>query len=569
MAGAQRISFVPQILLGLIVSASLYIGFTLPPRAARLSAPAPDPLVVSGAYHVHTRRSDGTGSVDDVAQAAARAGLQFVILTDHGDATRTPDRPRYNDGVLVIDAVEISTTAGHLVALGLDAPAPYPLAGEARDVIEDVHRLGGWVVIAHPDSPKPDLRWRSWNVPYDGIEWINVDSERRDESLAHLAGSALRYLLRPPETVASLFQRPVLTLRRWDAAGRTAAVTGLAALDAHAGLVWQTERNAPQGTPHSGVLAMPGYRQMFRAVRQAVVLERAFSGDAGQDAASLLSSLRAGRTYSVVTGLAAPGQLSFTASGPGGVIPMGALAGPVGSPVTFHARVNDNTARVVLLHNGTPVASSNRGQIDFDTSVTAGPYRVEVYQARVSMPWIVSNPIYGGAAFNRPVNAEPPRALRLVRLPAVGNWSIEHAPTSEGAVAADAGATRFTFTLGPGQPSNQFAALSTALDAASAAEGFDRVQFTVRADRPMRFSVQLRLGSGQRWRHSVYAESAPHPVVLYLQDFQPAESTTSQRPIVARIRSVLFVVDTLNAGPSTRGTLWLSDVALGVGQTER
>jgi len=70
---------------------------------------------VRGVVHVHTNRSDGTGSIDDVIRAAATAGLKFVIVTDHGDATRAPDLPDYRDGVLYIDAVEISTRDGHLV----------------------------------------------------------------------------------------------------------------------------------------------------------------------------------------------------------------------------------------------------------------------------------------------------------------------------------------------------------------------------------------------------------------------------------------------------------------------
>ena len=63
----------------------------LPPPSAATPAPhwPTNGMTVRGAYHVHSTVSDGTGSIDEIAAAAARAGLQFVILTDHGDGTRT------------------------------------------------------------------------------------------------------------------------------------------------------------------------------------------------------------------------------------------------------------------------------------------------------------------------------------------------------------------------------------------------------------------------------------------------------------------------------------------------
>ena len=103
----------------------------LPPQSVTLSTSSTDAAPIRGAIHVHTRRSDGTGTVDDVAAAARRAGLQFVIFTDHGDGTRGSDTPVYRYGVLCIDAVEISTNGGHVVALGLPQ-SEFPLAGEAR-----------------------------------------------------------------------------------------------------------------------------------------------------------------------------------------------------------------------------------------------------------------------------------------------------------------------------------------------------------------------------------------------------------------------------------------------------
>jgi hypothetical protein len=556
---------VPQIFLGLAAAVALFVVFTLPSRSVHLAAIAPEHRVVFGGYHIHTKRSDGTGSADSIAEAASRAGLQFIILTDHGDGSRAPDPPQYRHGVLTIDAVEISTSGGHLAALGLRTAAPYPLAGEPRDVIEDVHRLGGWAVVAHPDSPKPALQWHTWNVPYDGVEWLNVDSEWRDESRPHLAATFARYFFRGPETIASLFQRPVQTLRRWDMTTRNRPVVGLAALDAHARLPWRTSN---RGEGDGTLAALPSYRQMFRTLSLAAILDRPLSGDATDDAARVLAALRAGRSFSVVTAIAAPGSLEFTAAQNDTVVRMGEFVGPVGAPATFQAQVNDATARLSLLHNGVPVATG-RGRLEYAGSIAAGSYRVEAYRAGVSFPWIVSNPIYAGEPLAPPDPARRPEASRMITLPGPAGWAIEHSDTSAGSFSQAPDATRFSFALGSGVPSSQFAALTSALDAASAKEGFDRVQFNVRADRPTRFSVQLRLGAGQRWRYSVYADETPRDVTAYLEDFQPAERTTSNRPIVARVRSVLFVIDTLNAAPGTRGTLWLSRVGLGVGNTER
>ena len=74
----------------------VWVAVTLPPAAIHpASAATPAPLLVSGAYHIHSRRSDGSGDIDAIAAAAARAGLQFIIVTDHGDATRAPDPPAY------------------------------------------------------------------------------------------------------------------------------------------------------------------------------------------------------------------------------------------------------------------------------------------------------------------------------------------------------------------------------------------------------------------------------------------------------------------------------------------
>ena len=276
-----------------------YVFVTLPPRQIAVTTPLPK-TVALGAYHIHTTLSDGAGSPDDVARAAKRAGLSFAILTDHGDATRIPAAPHYVDGVLLIDAVEVSAVEGHVVALGLNGAAPYRLAGEARGIIEDIHRLGGFAIVAHPDSAKQELRWRPPGpgastggrqggapnadlIGADGIEWMNADSEWRDESKSRLVNTVLHLPVRPAETFVTLFDRPAATMRRWDIATRRRPVVGLSAVDSH-GLV-------------AGL-----YETTFRAFAQAVTLPAPLSGDAAADATAIISSIRGGRAFSVITG---------------------------------------------------------------------------------------------------------------------------------------------------------------------------------------------------------------------------------------------------------------------------
>src|SRR5712672_278662 len=102
-------------LLILVVVAGIVVFALMPPARIGLpAAPAGLKQGPRGIIHIHTMRSDGTGTIDDVTRAAAADGLQFVIVTDHGDATRAPDTPDYMNGVLYIDAVEISTREGHV-----------------------------------------------------------------------------------------------------------------------------------------------------------------------------------------------------------------------------------------------------------------------------------------------------------------------------------------------------------------------------------------------------------------------------------------------------------------------
>ncbi len=557
-----------------------YTLVTLPPAHIRMATPLP-PNVVLGAYHIHTTRSDGAGTPEDVAASAAQAGARFAILTDHGDGTRVPDAPRYVAGVLMIDAAEISTVEGHVVALGIPGAAPYRLGGEARDVIDDIHRLGGFAIVAHPDSQRADLKWRpagvNGNTPFgvqlqgrqggpagtdlsgaDGLEWLNADSEWREENPAMLINAVLHMPVRPAESFATLLNRPTATMRRWDGLIRRRTMVGLSAVDAH-GLV-------------AGL-----YRTTFQSFAQAVILDAPFSGDAASDAAALLLALRRGHAYTVVTGVADGAFPRFVARDDTQEVSIGERLSGATGPVHIEASIPAAAgARVVIMHNERSVAEG-MGHASLAGAAEAGAYRLEIWLGKHRIPWIVTNPIYVDGPSTGPTAATPPGSPRpdaprpalpagtdaaLLALPFDAHWAIEHGPSSTGTVTELSPGMAFRYNVGTAQPGSEFAALVHPIR--EDGDAYDRVEFMASAASPMRVSVQFRMPSGrdERWARSIYLDTTPRLITVRMSDLSPQGFSAARRPVAARVKAILFVVDTLNAAPGSTGGITMSDVRL-------
>ena len=518
----------------LLAAVAVFVAATLPERAASLPAGAVESRLVWGAFHVHSTRSDGSASLEQIAAAAARAGLHFVILTDHGDATRL-EPPQVLHGVLMIDAVEISTETGHVVALNLQRPSPFPLAGEARDVVDDIHRLGGWAVAAHPESPRQALRWRQEAGEIDGFEWLNVDSEWRARTAAELAAVALRSMIRPPEAIASLLREAPRLLERWDARPSRRALFSIAALDAHA--------------------RMPGYEPLFRAVAQAVSLSRPLTGDAAADAAAVLAGIGSGQSFSVVRGqVDGLGPVEFRAASADASVSLSGTL-PSTGPVRFEAKIPAAPrVELVLLRNGRRVASGT-GELRFDAGSQPGRYRLLAFVGGTPVPWITTNSIEVDG--DRDQETRPPPAAAAAS-PDAGatipeSWQVEKDSTSTATLETNPSGNVFRYQLGGGSAAGQYAAMV----AAAGAEPIERIEFMGQSTRPMRASLQVRTSGAageRRWRKSIYLDETPRQIVIRLAELEPVDRG-SLRPVVARVHSVLLVVDTVNTLPGTSGAV--------------
>lgn len=541
----------------------LCVWLILPPPTRTLPEPLERPTRVRGAFHVHTTRSDGGGTRDDVARAAASAGLQFVIVTDHGDGTAPPRPPEYLQGVLMLDGVEVTTSTGHYAAFGL-SQAPYPLGGPAYAVVEDVERLGGFGVAAHPDSPKGDLRWRDWSARVGGLEIINGDTAWRDESAATMARGLVGYLFRPAAVLAGMIERPAALLRRLDRADRR--LVALAGADAHARLPITSDEEPSRG---AWTVPAPSYETSFRAFANVVDLSHAFSGNADEDAAALTQAIRQGRVVIAMTALVSPSNLDFgatMASGASrGIYPTGSAV--AAQPLIFNVRTSEvgvpgrSDVRLSLLRNGDVVATADTHTLTHRADAGDGVWRVEATLAQQpDVPWLLSNPIRVVSPEAAPGGRPFPRFAEDTSELTSGGWAIEKQSASQASLAERDGQAVFDYALAGGE--GPYAAAVREVGGPAA---WSHVVIRARAGEPTRLWVQLRLSdhaSGQRWGRSIYLDRHPREFVLGLSEFAPLEPGATSRPNQATIRSILIVVDTVNSTPGREGQITIERLAV-------
>jgi predicted metal-dependent phosphoesterase TrpH len=105
--------------------------------------------------HIHSNYSDGRASVKEIIQAAKRRGLDGIAITDHDIMKGIPVARRYIKeqklDLLLIPGIEVNTSEGHLLVLGVDKPPHKKMSPE--ETIDDAHDLGGIANVPHPYHP--------------------------------------------------------------------------------------------------------------------------------------------------------------------------------------------------------------------------------------------------------------------------------------------------------------------------------------------------------------------------------------------------------------------------------
>jgi hypothetical protein len=366
----KRILF---IILALFLLYSLWLSFNIL-RFKTYESPASEasPLEMQGVYHIHTNFSDGRKSPDEIARLASKAGLNFIILVDHG----SPNRESYasqgwRHGVLVLAGSELSASRGHLVGLDFKLPS-HNFSQDTEDAVYEIIAAGGFSVIAHPYSK---VQW-SWGeyVGYSGIEIINADTMLK-EGLFLSAPYLPALLIKPSYTLLKILDSPQRELRKWDELSKIYPIYGYFAADAH-------------------LL----YRPLLNFLLLHIILDAPLSSDFESARGQVFEALRSGRFYNSIHAAAQAAGFRFWAERGKEVIPMGGTA-LFESGLILHVQAPFPYAKEIhLIQDGKSVFRSTEENISFAVK-QPGVYRVEVYLREKSplgkdIPWIVSNPIF-------------------------------------------------------------------------------------------------------------------------------------------------------------------------------
>lgn len=127
-----------------------------------------------GNLHAHTTRSDGKLSPQEVVDAYAGAGYDFLALTDHDVFTNNGSELETR-GLTFLPGNEITASGVHIVHIGGDHKVtPDP---DRQNVLNEITASKGFAVVAHPSwfarfNHCPQELLESWSG-YVGIEIYN------------------------------------------------------------------------------------------------------------------------------------------------------------------------------------------------------------------------------------------------------------------------------------------------------------------------------------------------------------------------------------------------------------
>jgi len=231
----------------------------------------------SGAIHIHSTYSDGTGTIEQIAASANETGLDYFILTDHNTMRAREDgHEKWAGGTMVIVGYEVNDieNKNHYLVMGTDEMVgTYRMLhnGElgcnlsVQEYVSEIKKKGGVGFIAHPYEKRshfpehPAYPWNAWDCPgFDGIEIWNHMSEWV-EGLNDT--NKVQRFLHPLKSIIAPDKQSV---NKWDELNKHRRVSAIGSVDAHA------HKMSMLGFYNVEIFA---YKILFKSIRTHVLLD--------------------------------------------------------------------------------------------------------------------------------------------------------------------------------------------------------------------------------------------------------------------------------------------------------
>lgn len=243
-----------------------------------------------GGIHVHSKYSDGTGDIYAITRAAKKAGLDWIIVTDHNNFDI---QEGIINGIYVIRGLEISpVNSNHYLALGIDKIIDYNQ--EPQKFVDEVREQGGVGFAAHPDESNnrknkySPIKWRDKAVVPDGIEiwnWFSVWADNYVDKNIFAQAYAFFFkhkLITKPQTE---------TLSWWDGLNNKSneIIPAIGSIDVHALKI----------DKYIFPVTIFPYKDMFKTITNVITLKKELSKDFLIAKKQILEAIRLGNNFIV------------------------------------------------------------------------------------------------------------------------------------------------------------------------------------------------------------------------------------------------------------------------------
>lgn len=335
--------------------------------------------IYPGAIHIHSTFSDGTGDIPFIIKEAKKAGLKWIVITDH-NTLAGKNYEGYHDGVAVIVGDEISPDKGNHF-LALDIKEEITQNQPPQDYVNAVKAQGGFGFIAHPDeqtnrkNPWPALRWDDWTIKdFGGIEIWNYMSDWVDNmNIKTIALSILfknRNIKGPTKDVLSW----------WDKLNQESEdiIPAVGGSDVHAFCA---------KAPIINMLKVFSYYSMFKSVVNLLLIDKPLSDNYEEAKIQILSALKNGGNIIL--------NRTLTKQNPEFFITNGETQAHAGEKIELKNNLElliklPKKANLRVICNGEVIKEEKKKELKMQIA-EKGSYRIEAYDGQ--KPLLFSNHI--------------------------------------------------------------------------------------------------------------------------------------------------------------------------------